>query len=288
MQHTEPPTVPEHEVARPTRHGTGWDFAAVDASREPQSFVRYLQQRQTGGALDLRRRLSYELLEVREGQRLLDVGCGLGDDVRMLARLVGASGSVVGLDNSERILEAARSRSEGIDYPGIFVQADMHHMPFAEASFDGCRAERVLVHSAQPVQVVEEMLRVVRPGGRIVITEPDLDTLVFHASPQAVVRKLTHWHSDSVRNGTIGRWLPEIFRRCGLHDVSIVPTVAQSSQPSAYPRILAKRALEAGVLTHDEAQEVIENWQRRAEQASYLEFGVFFTVAGYTGTSADS
>ncbi len=201
-----------------TPRSTDWDFAAVDGSHDPQSFVRYLEQRPDGDQSDLRRQLSYALLEVREGQHLLDVGCGLGDDVRALARLIGATGIVVGLDNSARLLEVARGRSGGAAYVGEFIQADMHHIPFAEATFDGCRAERVLVHSAQPTQVVEEMWRVVRPGGRIVVTEPDLDTLVFHASSQAIVRRLTHWHSDSVRNGTIGRRLPEIFRHVGLEE----------------------------------------------------------------------
>jgi ubiquinone/menaquinone biosynthesis C-methylase UbiE len=269
----------DNKTDQPTRQGTRWDFAAVD----PQSFVRYLQQRPGGEALDLRRQLSYDLLEVHQGQHLLDVGCGLGDDVRALARLVGASGRVVGLDLSERLLEVARSRSDGAAYPGTFVQGDMHHMPFATASFDGCRAERVLVHSPQPSQVVEEMRRVVRPGGCIVVTEPDLDTLVLSATSQSVVRKLTRWHSDRVRNGTIGRWLPEMFRRCGLQDIQVVPTVAQNSRLSSYPQTLARRALEAGVLTPEEAQEVIADWQRRAEQQDYLEFGVFFTVAGRTG-----
>jgi hypothetical protein len=127
------------------------------------------------------------------------------------------------------------------------------------------------------------MRRVVHPGGGIVVAEPDLDTLVFHATSQSVVRKLTQWHSDRVQSGTIGRWLPEMFRRCGLQDIRVVPTVAQNSQPSSYPQTLARRALEAGVLTPEEAQGVIAEWQQRAEQQDYLEFGVFFTVAGRTG-----
>jgi ubiquinone/menaquinone biosynthesis C-methylase UbiE len=134
----------DNETDQPTRQGTRWDFAAVDAAVDPQSFVRYLQQRPGGEALDLRRQLSYDLLEVHEGQHLLDVGCGLGDDVRALARLVGASGRVVGLDLSERLLEVARSRSEGAAYPGTFVPGDMHHLPFDTATFDGCRAKQVL------------------------------------------------------------------------------------------------------------------------------------------------
>jgi ubiquinone/menaquinone biosynthesis C-methylase UbiE len=221
---------------------------------------------------------------VHEGQHLLDVGCGLGDDVRALASMVGASGRVVGLDNSEQLLAVARRRSDGVENPGTFIHGDMHHLPFADATFDGCRCERVLVHSVSPAQVVGEMLRVVRSGGHIVITEPDLDTLVFHATPQAVVRKLTTWHSDRVRSGTIGRQLPEIFRQSGLEDVRIFPTVAQSSQLSSYPRTLLVQAQEAGVVTPDEAQVVLDDWQRRADQGYYLEFGVFFTVAGRKAT----
>jgi hypothetical protein len=81
-----------------------------------------------------------------------------------------------------------------------------------------------------------------------------------------------------VRNGTIGRWLPEMFRRRGLEDIGVVPTVAQNSQLSSYPRTLARRTLEAGVLTPEEAQEVIADWQRRVEQQDYLEFGVFYLL----------
>jgi hypothetical protein len=113
-----------------------------------------------------------------------------------------------------------------------------------------------------------------------VVTEPDLDTLVFHATPQAVVRKLTAWHSDRVRSDTIGRQLPEIFRQSGLEDVRIYPTVAQISQLSTYPRTLLMQDQEAGVVTPEEAQAVLDDWQRRADQGHYLEFGVFFTVVG--------
>jgi ubiquinone/menaquinone biosynthesis C-methylase UbiE len=263
--------------SRPARQGAQWDFANVDAARDPQSFVRYLRRQPSSGQeANLRQLLAYDLLEVRAGQRLLDVGCGLGDDVRALAALVGASGMVVGLDNSERLLEVARSRSAEIEHAGAFVHGDMHHLPFDDAAFDGCRCERVLLHSAAPAQVVGEMLRVVRPGGRIVVTEPDLDTLIFHATQQAVVRRVTHWHSDRVRSGTVGHQLPEIFQRHGLQDVRIVPTVAHTSQLSTYPRTLLRQA--------QEAEAMLSDWQRRAEQGRYLEFGVFFTVAGRKAT----
>jgi ubiquinone/menaquinone biosynthesis C-methylase UbiE len=258
-----------------------WDFANVDASSDPQAFVRFLQRhRKSGQTASVRQLLSYDLLRPHEGHHLLDVGCGLGDDVRALARIVGSAGRMVGVDNSERLLEVARARSEGVEHPGVFAHGDMHHLPFADATFDGCRCERVLVHSATPAAVVGEMLRVLRPGGRIVATEPDLDTLVFDATPLAVVRRLTQWHSDRVRSGTVGRHLPAILRQCGLEDVETFPTVAQSMEYTSYPGTLVTRAQQAGVITPDEAQAVLDDWRQRAAEGTYLEFGVFFTVVG--------
>lgn len=263
----------------PADQRTEWDFAAVDAARDPQSFVRYLQRHDDNQAATFRRQLSYDLLEVQPGQHLLDVGCGLGDDVRALARRVGQS-SITGLDNSERLLEAARSIPENANLPISFVHGDMHSLPFDDATFDSVRCERVLIHSADPGRVVGEMLRVVRPSGLIVITEPDLDSLVFHARQQAVVRKLTQWHSDRVRNGTIGRQLPAIFQRQGLKDIRIFPTVAQSSQLSNYPRTLIAQAQRIGIITTEEARAVLAEWQQCADQGCYFEYGVFFTVVG--------
>lgn len=214
-------------------------------------------------------------------------GCrvrGLGDDVRALASLVGPLGRVVGLDNSERLLEVARDHAENVGLPVMFVHGDMHNLPLDDALFDGVRCERVLIHGADPDRVVGEMLRVARPGGHIVITEPDLDSLVFLASQQTLVRKLTHWHSDRVRNGTVGRQLPEILRRCGVKDVRVFPTVAQTSLLSNYPRSLVAQAQEAGIVTPSEASDILDEWQQRADQGLYFEYGVFFTVVGCKGS----
>lgn len=274
--------MPMHDNQRDDQYGQ-WDFAAVDAARDPATFVRYLRQSTDDAPVNVRRQLSYHLLNVLLGQHLLDVGCGLGDDVRALGNLVGPLGRVVGLDNSERLLEVARNHAENASFPVTFVYGDMHNLPFDDALFDGVRCERVLIHSADPGRVIGEMLRVARPGGHVVITEPDLDSLVFHASQQTLVRKLTHWHSDRVRNGTVGRQLPEILQRGGLKDVRVFPTVAQTSLLSNYPRTLVAQAQEAGIITPSEASDILDEWQQRADQGRYFEYGVFFTVVGRKG-----
>lgn len=257
----------------------------MDAAAHPQAYVQFLLRNRSDG-IRVRRQLSYDLLAAREGMRLLDVGCGIGDDVRALAALVGASGRVVGLDNSATMLEKARELSSGVEYPGEFVFGDLLALPFDDGAFDGCRAERVLIHSEDPVLALTEMARVTRPGGMVVVTEPDLETLTYHASQHEVARRLMRWHCDRMRNGRIGRALPELFRRVGLTDIQTLPTVAHSAHLSDYPIALAQRAAQHGAITSEEADTLIAEWRSRDADGDFLEYGVFFTVAGRSAGNA--
>lgn len=108
-------------------------------------------------------------LPVQEGQRLLDVGCGIGDAVLTLAALVGSTGQVVGVDTSEHMIQEARRRSEGTGLPVDYRVGDAQHLEFAEESFDGCYANRVFMYLEDPRLALMEMIRVARRGARIVV-----------------------------------------------------------------------------------------------------------------------
>lgn len=258
------------------------DFATVDAAPNPQLFVRYLESAKGNAGIQALKRQSYALLEASAGKRLLDVGCGLGDDVRALAQIVGTTGSTVGLDNSQTMIDAARERSKGLDFPGSFQQGDIHHLPFVDGAFDGCRAERMLIHSDDPARALAEMARVVQPGGRVVVIEPDLETVILHLSDHTLARKLTAWQCDSVRNGRVGRQLPGLFQQCGLADIQILPTVHYATQLESFESTqrLVRRAEQDHALTAEEASALLHELQERSEHGRYFEFGVFFTLAG--------
>lgn len=255
------------------------EFDHVDTAAHPEAYVHFLLRNRASG-VRMRQQLSYDLLGAREGMRLLDVGCGIGDDVRALAALVGASGRVVGPDNSETMLAKARELSAQASPAGEFVLGDLLALPFDDATFDGCGAERVLIHSADPARALAEMARVSRPGGVVVVTEPDMEALTFHASQHELVRRLALWHCERVRNGRIGRYLPELFAQAGLTAIQSLPTVAHSARLSNYPIILAHRAALHGVLSAEEAERLIAEWRSRDAAGTFLEYGVFFTVAG--------
>src|SRR5689334_25277168 len=89
------------------------------------------------------KRESYRLLGAAPGRRILDVGCGLGEDAAAMARLVKTGGAVVGVDGSQAMIDAARNRHGGIAELSFEV-ADAAHLRFADGIFDSCRVDRVL------------------------------------------------------------------------------------------------------------------------------------------------
>ena len=78
---------------------------------------------------------------------------------------------------------------------------------FATGSFDGCRAERVLMHVPDPIRALSEMLRVTKPGGRVSVFDFDWDTFVIDSPHSDTTRRVVSSFSDSIRNGWIGRQL---------------------------------------------------------------------------------
>ena len=108
------------------------------------------------------RQAMIEALELRAGERLLDVACGTGS----VARLATARGcDVIALDQSADMLEQARSTRLSV------VRATAEHLPVPDASFDVLTFTYLLRYVADPAACMRELVRVLRPGGRIGMVE---------------------------------------------------------------------------------------------------------------------
>ena len=110
--------------------------------------------------------------ELSPGDAALDVCCGTGDLALELRRRCGPEGRVVGCDFSERMLELARRKAEGLGMPDVhFEWADALELPYDDASFDAVGVGFGVRNLAEIERGVGEMARVLRPGGRLVILE---------------------------------------------------------------------------------------------------------------------
>lgn len=109
-----------------------------------------------------------DALVVVRGARVLDVACGTGIFARLAARVVGSQGRVVGLDRSPRVVEVA----ERADLTGMvdWAQWPGGRLPFPDGSFDVVACQHGLHRFTEPLPVLEEMHRVLAPGGRLGVT----------------------------------------------------------------------------------------------------------------------
>jgi ubiquinone/menaquinone biosynthesis C-methylase UbiE len=230
------------------------EFTDVDRAAEPAHFARLLQTISVMEGAQAYKQRTFDMLEPDQGHALLDVGCGNGDDVQALAKRVGPTGRVVGVDRSETMIAEARTRADGSELPITFEVGNAHALGFSDDTFDGCRADRVLHHVEDPARVLAEMVRVARSVARIVTMDPDFDTAVVDSRDRELTRALLHVNCDNYRNGWMGRQALGLFKDAGLTDIAIVPFTITLTDYAQANVILAlegtvARATESGLVS---------------------------------------
>ena len=140
-----------------------------------------------------RRALVHEALGATPGERVLDAGCGPGFYVSEILERVGPEGTVVGVDTSPPMLALAAKRCEGHSNVG-FSEGDVTALPVADADFDRALSVQVLEYVDDIPAALGELLRVLRPGGRVLIWDVDWSTVSWHSDdPQRMERFLRAW-----------------------------------------------------------------------------------------------
>ena len=213
----------------------------MEAANRNQDILRY-------------REVMTELCPIRDDTRILDVGCGLGQEARRLAGLVGPVGRVVGFDRSDSMIAEART-ADGADVDTLeFRVGDAHAMEFQDGTFDLVRSERVLIYVGDPPQVIAEMARVVKPGGRVMSYEFDFPGFFIDSDMEELTRRIEMAIQSGPPNPKIARRLPYYFRRAGLRVEHIVPFTCRMPREvvsGAYGPPLEK-AVEAGDISREE------------------------------------
>ena len=185
--------------------GASATWGDVDRSPDPAEAAAWMDRVASYEAIATAKARTAELLH--GCGRVLDVGCGVGSDVRALGP------GAVGVDPSRTMVGEARRRG------GNFALAAGQQLPFREAAFGGVRADRVLQHVVDPEAVVGELVRVLGPGGRVVVTDPDQATLVIEGPDAALTAAVVRFRRDSIRNPYLAGTMGEVLRAAGCESV---------------------------------------------------------------------
>jgi len=176
-----------------------------------------------------------DLLAPVPGERVLDVGVGPGLLALDLARLVGESGRLVGLDLAPAMVATAAARLK--DLPQAEIRAgDAIALELADGAFDAAVSTQVYEYVADMPRALSELHRVLRSGGRAVILDTDWRSLVWHSSdPGRMDRMLACW-DDHLADPHLPARLGPLLRHAGfeVRRVEIVPMFSPRWQPVSY------------------------------------------------------
>jgi arsenite methyltransferase len=160
------------------------------------------------------------LADLRPGETVLDLGSGGGIDVLLSARRVGPTGKAYGLDMTDEMLALARENQRQAGVTNVeFLKGDIEHIPLPDASVDVIISNCVINLSADKRRVLAEAFRVLKPGGRLAVSD-----VVVRGDVPAPVR-----HSMELWVGCIAGALEEreflgLLAATGFSEAAIEPT----------------------------------------------------------------
>lgn len=252
----------------------------------------YLQQISTMPLLRAVANRSMDLLALQPGERVLEVGCGSGVFLPVLAEAVRESGKVIGLNQAPTFVEQARQRTYETQWIQV-DQGDACALPYPDQAFDAAHCERVLMHLEDPSAALCEMRRVVRPGGRVVVAEPDWASIIIDCVDHDALEALMRQAMTIRRNPRIGRELNRRLAGVGLTErqIEVVPIFSLDfGELVTYGLDLSQAAdvlAAAAGLDRRRAQEVIDALERASRDRTFCAFGGYYVARGTVPSSTE-
>jgi len=231
-----PTTCCDTDPARNSAQRVGYDSAEIDAVP-------------TGANLGLGCGAPIAHLELRPGETVLDLGSGGGLDAFLAAERVGPAGRVIGVDMTPQMIERARdnARSAGLSQVE-FRQGRLEQLPVDDDSVDALTSNCVINLVPDKRRVFEEIRRVLRPGGRLVVSDIVLDGRL----PEAVERDLVSY-IGCVAGAMRREAYFEMIERAGLTRIEILKDVdflaaASGQTPEKLSELLQRTGVSADEL----------------------------------------
>ncbi len=160
-----------------------------------------------------------DFLDCSAGEHLVDVGCGPGDDLLVLAKAFPEQLTLTGIELDTASLNSARARAKAAGVRINFLQGQIRSLPLPDESADVTHCDRMFQHLENPDAALKEMIRVIKPGGRVLVVDVDWGSLILDHPSADRTDELVDFIRDSHVNGRAGRKLRGAFQRAGLKDI---------------------------------------------------------------------
>ena len=228
---------------------------------------------------------------IKPGMACLDVGCGGGDVTLEMARLIGSSGRVTGIDMDSTKLQLAQQDAERQTVANLkFLALDIADLDY-EAEYDFVYARLLLTHLRDPAQALHRMLKATKPGGVVVVEDMDHSGVFCHPPSSALEQHVSLYNQVARSRGAdpeIGPKLPALFHQVGLQDVNLLhvqPAFKEGTGKQIHQITLqniAPALMAAGIATEAEIAALFSELADFAQDAqTIMSFPRIFQVWAY-------
>lgn len=218
------------------------------------------------------------MLAPKPGEHVLDIGVGPGLLAYDLAHMVGEEGRMVGVDQSEAMVTMARTRCAALTQ-AEFLIADAGAINQPDEAFDAAVSTQVYEYVTDMDAALHELRRLLKPGGRALILDTDWDSLVWHGSDRALMRRVLACWDDHLADPHLPATLGPKFRRAGfaVQRAEIVPMFSPSYQPHSYAAGIMRAIhgfVRGNASRHGLSDDEVQTWYD--DQLRLIERGEFF------------
>jgi arsenite methyltransferase len=255
--------------------GRNWEAGIMNTLSFAGEMARLQQAIAESHDLIVRRGIVLERLNLRLGERVLELGCGGGYYTREAARFVGPTGRVCAIDISPDQIAAAQSRCAELAWVEC-READIAAPPYGDAEFHVVFAVQALEYLSDLDGALRQIHRILKPGGRLIILATDWSSAVWHSeNAPRMQRVLTAWAPH-----TPCRDLPSILaarlRRAGIQPLrqTAIPILNTSYNPASFSywvaQVIRPFVVSRQSVTEEEAGGWFEEFAKLEEKGAYF------------------
>ena len=214
-------------------------------------------------------------LSVKRGEKILDVGCGVGFLSYEIALQTGDYGRVKGIDQNSDMIRHANKRCENLRNTE-FSEANANDLPFPEESFDAACCTQVLLYVKDVAQVISGIKRVLKPAGRIIVVETDWRGVVLNSDYDSITRKIFSAWDATVSSPNLPVRLGPLLLNNGFCNIDVepIPILNTEYTPSQFSHgmmnWITRNALKNGVITKEQSQKWMDDLDVKGESGNYF------------------
>ncbi|WP_170425290.1 methyltransferase domain-containing protein [Ruegeria arenilitoris] len=246
--------------------------------------TRLLDIAYEGADLTRRRQASFDALKPSPGDTIIDIGCGNGLLTAELARAVGSTGKIIGVDPSKDMLKAGRNRCQG--HQNVeFAEGLANNLPVSDGAADKAVSVQVFEYIDDVESALDDAMRCLKPGGRLVISDLHFGSFIWYSgNPERMSNLVSSWDKHFV-SGTVPERLPGLLKAKG-HEVDAVTPVTLTDhelKPDGIAimmmHLMKQYAIANGHVEEAEAQAWFDEQQALSDEGRFFFSLTQFVVA---------